>query len=99
MTQKLFTETLRYHLAQLCKAHRGQAEALLSDIGLHTGQEILLMHMWLNDGCIQTELVDQLCVQPATITKSLDRLRTARLRPRRAPRARPRPLAHSLTPP
>jgi DNA-binding MarR family transcriptional regulator len=84
MTKKLFTETLSYHLAQLCKAHRSQAEALLSDIGLHTGQEILLMHMWLNDGCIQTELVDQLCVQPATITKSLDRLEAAGFVQRRA---------------
>ena len=84
MTQELFTETLSYHLAQLCKAHRGQAEALLSDIGLHTGQEILLMHMWQNDGCIQTELVDQLCVQPATITKSLDRLEAAGFVQRRA---------------
>src|SRR5258706_5512843 len=84
MTHKLFTETLSYHLAQLCKAHRGQAEALLSDIGLHTGQEILLMHMWLNDGCIQTELVDELCVQPATITKSLDRLEAAGFVQRRA---------------
>ena len=84
MTQKLFTDTLSYHLAQLCKAHRSQAEALLSDIGLHTGQEILLMHMWLNDGCNQTELVDQLCVQPATITKSLDRLEAAGFVQRRA---------------
>jgi DNA-binding MarR family transcriptional regulator len=84
MTQKDFTETLGYHLAQLCKAHRGRAEALLNDIGLHTGQEILLMHLWRSDGCMQTDLVDELCVQPATITKSLDRLEAAGFVQRRA---------------
>jgi DNA-binding MarR family transcriptional regulator len=84
MTKKDFTETLSYHLAQLAKAHRGRAETLLNAIGLHTGQEILLMHLWLNDGCMQTDLVDGLCVQPATITKSLDRLEAAGYVQRRA---------------
>lgn len=77
MAKKPFTETLGYQLIQLCKAHRNQAEALLNEIGLHTGQEMLLMHLWLNNGCAQTDLADELCVQPATITKSLDRMEAA----------------------
>jgi len=84
MTKRHFTDTLTYQFVQLCKAHRQKAETLLSEIGLHTGQEMLLMHLWRNDGCIQTDLVDELCVQPATITKSLDRLEAAGLVQRRA---------------
>ncbi|MGH2520865.1 MAG: MarR family winged helix-turn-helix transcriptional regulator [Anaerolineales bacterium] len=84
MTMKPFIETLGYQLVQLCKAHRNRAEALLNEIGLHTGQEMLLMHLWLHDGCAQTDLGDKLCVQPATITKSLDRLEAAGFVQRRA---------------
>ena len=84
MVKKPFTETLGYQLVQLCKAHRNRAEALLNEFGLHTGQEMLLMHLWREDGCIQTDLVDKLCVQPATITKSLDRMEAAGFVQRRA---------------
>lgn len=77
MTKKPFTATLGYQVVQLCKAHRQKAEALLSTVGLHAGQEFILMHLWNNDGCMQGELVDEICVQPATITKSLDRLEAA----------------------
>jgi MarR family transcriptional regulator, organic hydroperoxide resistance regulator len=84
MIKKPFTETLSYQVMQLCKAHRQQAEALLSTVGLHAGQELLLMRLWREDGCTQTELVDELCVQPATVTKSLDRLEAAGFVRRRA---------------
>jgi DNA-binding MarR family transcriptional regulator len=84
MAMKPFTETLSYQLAQVCRAHRGRAEALLSEVGLHTGQELMLMRLWQADGCAQSELGDALCVQPATVTKSLDRLEAAGLVQRRA---------------
>jgi len=74
MTKKPFTATLCYQVVQLCKAHRQKAEALLSMVGLHTGQELILMHLCSKDGVMQSELVDEMCVQPATITKSLDRM-------------------------
>ena len=77
MTKKPFAATVSYHLAQLAKAHRQRAEELLSRVGLHTGQEFILMRLWSEDGCAQTELVSDLCVQPATITKSIDRLESA----------------------
>jgi len=84
MAKRQFTTTLGYQLVQLCRAHRNQAESLLNEIGLHTGQEMLLMHLSLNDGCAQTHLADELCVQPATITKSLDRMEASGLLQRRA---------------
>lgn len=77
MSKKPFPATVSYHLAQLAKAHRQKAEELLSQVGLHTGQEFILMRLYGEDGCTQTALVDELCVQPATICKSIDRLETA----------------------
>jgi DNA-binding MarR family transcriptional regulator len=84
MTEKTFNEPLGYQLAQTCKAHRNKAGSLLAPIGLHTGQELILAHLGNEDGQTQSELVDVLCVQPATITKSLDRLEAAGLVRRRS---------------
>jgi DNA-binding MarR family transcriptional regulator len=84
MTEKTLNEPLGYQLAQVCKAHRNKAGSLLAPIGLHTGQELILAHLGNADGRTQSELVDVLCVQPATITKSLDRLETAGLVQRRS---------------
>jgi DNA-binding MarR family transcriptional regulator len=77
MAKRTLTEALSYQLVQVCKAHRNKAESLLSEIGLHAGQEVILHHLWHEDGQTQSNLVDELCVQPATITKSLDRLESA----------------------
>ena len=74
MTQKPITEALGYLMFHICRAHRNKAQELLSELGLYTGQEILLMHLWLEDGLTQTTLAERLCIQPATLTKTLDRL-------------------------
>ncbi len=77
------TETLSYLLVQIAKAHRNQAQALLADIGLHVGQELLLLQLSLADGMTQSELAEEICVQPATLTRSLDRLTRSGLVQRR----------------
>jgi DNA-binding MarR family transcriptional regulator len=74
MTQKAIPETLGFLLAQICRAHRGKAQEKLFQIGLHTGQEMFLLRLWRKDGQTQTELADEICVQPATITRMIDRL-------------------------
>jgi|SRR3990172_8759769 len=79
MTQKPITEALGYLMFHICRAHRNKAQELLSELGLYTGQEILLMHLWLEDGLTQTTLAERLCIQPATLTKTLDRLEQAGL--------------------
>lgn len=84
MTQKAIPETLGYLLAQICRAHRGKAQEHLSQIGLHTGQEMFLLRLWRKDGQTQSELADEICVQPATITRMIDRLNRAGLVERRA---------------
>ena len=63
-----------YTLALACKLHRQRAEVLLSEIGLHVGQEMLLSGLWENEGITQTELAEYVGIQPATVTNMLQRL-------------------------
>jgi DNA-binding MarR family transcriptional regulator len=66
-----------YRILQIHRAHRSRAEAALNQLGLHTGQEMLLFHLWNEEGLTQSQLVDQLCVEPPTVTKTLQRLEQA----------------------
>ena len=66
--------TVGYSLALACKLHRQRAEVLLSEIGLHVGQEMLLTGLWENEGITQTELAENVGIQPATVTNMLQRL-------------------------
>jgi MarR family transcriptional regulator, organic hydroperoxide resistance regulator len=61
-------------LVQICRAHRNKAQELLSQIDLYPGQEFLLANLSSHDGLTHTEVAENLCVQPATLTKMLDRL-------------------------
>ena len=74
MTQKTISETTGALLAQICRAHRNKAQELLSRIDLHPGQEFLLTNLWAQDGLTQSEIAADLCVQPATLTRMLDRM-------------------------
>jgi DNA-binding MarR family transcriptional regulator len=56
---------------------RSRAQARLAEIDLHPGQELLLLRLSATDGVTQSELADELCVQPPTVTKMLDRLEKA----------------------
>ncbi|MDX2136663.1 MAG: MarR family winged helix-turn-helix transcriptional regulator [Chloroflexota bacterium] len=67
-------EQLGYLLVQVCKAHRNRAQAALSEIGLHAGQEMILMHLYDAEGLTQSQLVESLCVEPPTVTKMLQRM-------------------------
>jgi DNA-binding MarR family transcriptional regulator len=66
--------TVGYALAQACKHHRQRAEELLNEIGLHVGQEMLLSGLWENEGITQTELAENVMIQPATVTNMLQRM-------------------------
>ena len=67
-------DSVGYMLAHACKHHRQRAEELLNEIGLHTGQEMLLCGLWHNEGITQTELANYVMIQPATVTNMLQRL-------------------------
>src|SRR4030066_2364476 len=74
MAEKLISESIGALLVQIGKAHRNKAQELLSRIDLYPGQEFLLLNLWPQDGLTHSEVAENLCVQPATITRMLDRL-------------------------
>ena len=72
-----------YRIIQIQKAHRNRAETAFNNLGLYTGQEMLLYQLWKQEGLTQSELVEILCVDPSTVTKTLQRLEQAALVERR----------------
>ena len=76
-------EMTGYTLAKVCRAHRGSVGELLAEVGLHVGQEMVLIELWEQDGLRGGELAGRLGVEPPTVTKMLRRLETCGLVERR----------------
>ena len=70
---------MSYAIFQLARAHRGCAAALLREMGLHPGQELLLMQLFDRDGQTQSELLDSVGLDHSTVSKSLGRMQDAGL--------------------
>ncbi len=70
---------LSYAIFQLARAHRGCAAALLREMDLHPGQELLLMQLLDRDGQTQSELLDSVGLDHSTVSKSLRRMQDAGL--------------------
>ncbi len=88
---------LSYAVFLLARAHRGYAAAQLRHLGLHPGQELLLMQLLDRDHQLQSELLDSVGLDHSTVSKSLRRMQEAGLLTRRpAPHDR-RALVVSLT--
>jgi DNA-binding MarR family transcriptional regulator len=68
-----------YAIFQLARAHRGFAATLLREMGLHTGQELVLMHLHDRDGQTQSELLASIGLDHSTISKTLRRMQDADL--------------------
>jgi DNA-binding MarR family transcriptional regulator len=83
MTEKLTSDSISYLLVQTCKAHRAVAEKLWSEIGLYVGQDMILRQLWDTEDVTQSELAERLCIQPATVTKMLQRMERSGLIQRR----------------
>jgi DNA-binding MarR family transcriptional regulator len=78
-----------YAIFALARVHRGYASALLRELGLHPGQELLLMRLLDRDGQTQSELLDVVGLDHSTVSKSLSRMQHAGLVSRtRAPHDR-----------
>ncbi|MGF1472841.1 MAG: MarR family winged helix-turn-helix transcriptional regulator [Rubrobacteraceae bacterium] len=76
-------EKTGYALAKVCRMHRGNVGELLAEVGLHVGQEMVLIELWETDGLRGGELAVRLGVEPPTITKMLRRLEKCGLVERR----------------
>ncbi len=72
-----------YTLAKVCRAHRGHVGELLAEVGLHVGQEMVLIELWEHDGLRGVELAARLGVEAPTVTKMLRRLENCGLIERR----------------
>jgi DNA-binding MarR family transcriptional regulator len=68
-----------YWLILLSRAYRTGIQELLSEHGLFSGQDLLLMTLWQQDGQTQTELAEQLQVQQSTLTRMIKRVETSGL--------------------
>jgi DNA-binding MarR family transcriptional regulator len=76
-------ETTGFTLAKVCRAHRGNVGELLAEVGLHVGQEMVLIELWREDGLRGGELAERLGVEPPTVTKMLRHLERCGLVSRR----------------
>lgn len=63
-----------YAIVQLAKAHKAVAGALYREVGLHPGQELLLMQLAERDHRTQAELVAALNLDHSTVARMASRL-------------------------
>jgi MarR family transcriptional regulator, organic hydroperoxide resistance regulator len=76
-------EMLGFQLVSAAKAHRLRMSAELERLGLHVGQELLLLELCERAGPAQTELASRLGVELPTVNRALQRLERAGLIERR----------------
>ena len=70
-------ESLDRLFAEICRLKHGRVHTLYEALGLYRGQPRMLRVLWEQEGLTHTELSRQLQVQPATITKMLQRMEKA----------------------
>ncbi|WP_415925031.1 MarR family winged helix-turn-helix transcriptional regulator [Streptomyces sp. AK04-3B] len=70
---------MSYAIFQLSRAHRTYAAAMLREMDLHLGQEMLLMQLLDRDGQTQSELLESVGLDHSTVSKSLRRMQDAGL--------------------
>jgi DNA-binding MarR family transcriptional regulator len=76
-------ESINFLLSMICRAQRAKMGEALTEIGLYAGQEMFLWQLWREDGLMQSQMVERMCVQPPTVSKMLDRMEKAGLVERR----------------
>jgi Transcriptional regulators len=62
---------------RVARLHRMLAGSLLRPTGLYPGQELVMMHLWDHGARRQTDLVKVLDSDPATMTRTVQRLERA----------------------
>lgn len=67
-------DSIGFLLGTICKVRRNTANVKLAKIGIHAGQDILLYYLSLEDGQTVTQLLENICVQPATISNTINRM-------------------------
>jgi len=70
-------ESLDRLFAEVCRLKHARVHTLYEALGLYRGQPRMLRVLWEQEGLTHTELSRRLQVQPATITKMLQRMEKA----------------------
>ncbi|MFC6085981.1 MarR family winged helix-turn-helix transcriptional regulator [Sphaerisporangium aureirubrum] len=66
-----------YALAEATKAHRVELQWRVAALGLHLGQELLIVDIHYNPGTTQAEMVQRIGLEQPTIAKALGRMERA----------------------
>jgi MarR family transcriptional regulator, organic hydroperoxide resistance regulator len=66
-----------YAIFRLARVHRMLAGRLLREVGLHTGQELLMMHLWEVGPQRQSDLAAEFDTDSASMTRTVQRLERA----------------------
>lgn len=82
--QQQIDTSVAFLLARTCKRFRVHVGARLEALGLHPGQDIILHHLAQQNGLTQSELAERTQVQPATMTRALQRMANSGLIERKA---------------
>ena len=70
-------ESLDRLFSQICRLKHARVHTLYEALGLYRGQPRMLRALWAQEGLTHTELSRELRVQPATITKMIQRMEKA----------------------
>lgn len=68
------TAPVGYALARATRAHRGEMQRQMSRLGLHLGQELLVLDIHQNPDTTQAELVARIGMEQPTIAKAIARM-------------------------
>jgi DNA-binding MarR family transcriptional regulator len=63
-----------YALAQVTRAHRTEMQHRMTHLGLHLGQELLIVDIHQHPDTTQTELVARIGIEQPTIAKAVARM-------------------------
>lgn len=77
MKPSMPAEPLTNAIVRVARLHRALAQQMLRGVGLHLGQELVMMQLWDHGPQTQTALVRTLDSDSATMTRTVRRLETA----------------------
>lgn len=94
---KPIQETVGYMLAQVGRLHRNRVGGELSALGLHVGQEMMLLHLWAEERLTLSDLAVCADLDLSTMSKAVGRMERAGLVERHPDPADERVVRISLT--
>jgi DNA-binding MarR family transcriptional regulator len=75
MMKESITKSTGYSIAQICGMHLNRASKLLSTADIFVGPEMFLLQLWHQDSLTLSQMANSMCVQPATITRMVERMK------------------------